>query len=152
MNKLVRIAFLVAAIAGAAVANAETGTFSIVAGGAVGSAGYCSTVLCSPQVGSITGATLSDGKVVIEFYNGLYSSGGNYDVDLIINGFTSNPGVSYFKTLTVKTCNVAPDSFSTAAVTQYYYDASSGYAWWKWVRSVAGACFTPGTSYTGSIQ
>jgi len=94
--------------------------FSITAGTAAGPTVGYSTFL---GIGSISNATLPDQRTIIVLVDEQASNVSSF----LISGFTSDPGRSYFGSLTANGRTV-----TTASAFDYSY--SSGTATWRWLN------------------
>src|SRR5581483_9077105 len=86
-------------------AMAVTGTTTFVPGdnSSVGGAdvGYSVDSCDGPSMGSMAMPILSDGKKICALYETDLNPFGENTIVLVIEGFTSDPGVNYFKTLSL---------------------------------------------------
>ncbi len=116
-------------------------SFNITAQAVGGGAGFCdgsagtSTGVAS---GSITGGTLSGGKIIAEVST---FSGLNQD-RIRVRGFSSDPGQGWLIAITVNSLAHAPASAT------YTWDAVHGMSSWVWTPFTWG--LTIGNTYNGN--
>lgn len=118
-------------------ALASSYNFSITAGHTFTTGFFDEWGYQAGTVGSISGATLPNGKTVTGLYD--YTTTSAISI-LTIGGFTSDPGASFFSSI------VANGRTKTAASAGYSYNASGGVASWSWTTQFGfGAATYPVT-------
>jgi hypothetical protein len=97
----------------------------------------------SPVIGSISNATLDDGKTVTQVMTTYVIADDTSTLTLKIAGFSSDPSVSYLYALEVV------GLISELLATSSFYSYSSGTATWSWnLGGGSAGIFTNGAGYT----
>jgi hypothetical protein len=141
----VRVLAMLGGLALSCNALAVTGSTDITAASGISGLFYGYSSVGAMPYGSSSSSTLSDGKTIVAFTNEISPD----TLELVIGGFSSNPGSTYITGITAS-CTNSPTSMLASSAT-YQYVSATGFAVWYWSRT--NRCMlSPHTFYTLSID